>query len=179
MDSTQQRPRRSRRTYLPAIVAAIGIAILIVLLVTDADLPWVHAITFAAVIGSLGFAFVDMLVRDIRRTYHDPIGERVSVLGVMVLETILLFATTYLLISQHPDQFVGMRTPLDAVYFTMTTLMTIGFGDVAAEGQWARGTVLIQMLFSVLVLSSAVRLFTSLVRSMTVEAGRRGSAETA
>ncbi|MFM1965744.1 MAG: hypothetical protein RL134_1469, partial [Actinomycetota bacterium] len=25
-----------------------------------------------------------------------------------------------------------MRTPLDAVYFTMTTLMTIGFGDIAA-----------------------------------------------
>ena len=179
MESTRQPPRRSRRTYLPAIVAGLCLAILLAILITGADLPWVHAVVFATALAVLGFAFVDMLVRDVRRTYRDPIGERVSVLGVMVLETILLFATTYLLISQHPDQFVGMRTPLDAVYFTMTTLMTIGFGDVAAEGQWARGAVLLQMLFSVLLLSSAVRLFTSLVRSMTAEEGRRGSAGTA
>ena len=114
-----------------------------------------------------------MLVRDVRHTYHNTINERMIIIAVMVLETVTLFAVTYLEISQLPGEIVGMKTPLDAVYFTMTTLMTIGFGDIAAEGQLARGAVLTQMLFTILVLSSSVRLLSTLVRTATEKAKAR------
>ncbi|MGI9196698.1 MAG: potassium channel family protein [Candidatus Nanopelagicales bacterium] len=163
----------SLRTYVPALVAGALTALLVSLRFAGVDMPVLQGVIFFSALGFLSFGFVDLLVRDIRRTYVDPVGERVIVLGVMVVEAVFLFAALYLTISQHPDQIAGLETPLDAVYFTMTTLMTIGFGDVSAHGQWARGAVLLQMLFSVLLLSASVRMFTSLVRSMTAEAGKR------
>lgn len=165
-------PRWTPRTYIPAVIAGLCVVLLVVLHAADVDAPMLQGLAFVLGLAFLGFAFMDMLVRDIRRTYVDPIGERASVLAVMVLETILLFASTYLTISQYPGEIAGLSTALDSVYFTMTTLMTIGFGDVAAAGQWARGVVLVQMLFTVLLLTSSVRLFSSLVRSMTADAGR-------
>jgi hypothetical protein len=88
-----------------------------------------------------------------------------------VVESVLLFAVNYLSISEYPGEIAGLTTPLDAVYFTMTTLMTIGFGDIAASGQIARGAVLLQMLFSLLLLSASARLLTSLIKSVTRDVG--------
>ena len=158
--------------YMPPIAAGIALAVLGVILATGAELPWLQAGLFIFGLAVLTFAFLNMLVGDIRHIHLNPIGRRASVLGVMILETLALFAVTYLAISQHPGQIIGMATFLDALYFTMTTLMTIGFGDIAAQGQLARGTVLVQMFFSVLVLSASVRLLQSLTRAVTREHGR-------
>lgn len=163
--------QRSLRTYAPAVIAAVMIVVVLTLHVSGLDVPVIKGVAFVIGLGSLAFGFIDALVSDIRHTYVDPIGERVIVLAVMVLETVLMFASVYLELIQVPGQILGLQTPLDAVYFTMTTLMTIGFGDISAEGQLARGVVLVQMLFTVLVLSSSVRLFTTLTRGVTREVG--------
>lgn len=160
----------------PAIAGGILVA-LAVILATDAELPWLQVTLFILGLAVLTYAFFNMLVGDVLHIHLNPIGRRVSVLGVMILEVLALFALTYLAISQHSGQIIGMATPLDALYFTMTTLMTIGFGDIAAEGQLARGTVLIQMFFSVLVLSASVRLFQSLTRAVTRERAKRDGAQ--
>lgn len=55
----------------------------------------------------------------------------------------------------HDGQFVGLETRTDALYFTLATLLTVGFGDVHAAGQLARVLVSIQMVFNVLVLATA------------------------
>lgn len=161
----------------PAVAGGILIA-LAVILATDADLPWLQVALFVVGLAILTWAFLNMLIGDILHIHRNPIGRRAAVLGIMILEVLALFALTYLAIAGHPGQIIGMATPLDALYFTMTTLMTIGFGDIAAEGQLARGTVLIQMFFSVLVLSASVRLLQSLTRAVTRERGHRdGTAE--
>lgn len=159
--------------FVPPVAVAIILVALGAALATGADVPLLQASLFVLGVGILTFAFLNMLIGDIRHVHVRPIGQRVSVLGVMVLEVLALFAMTYLAISQNPGQIMGMATPLDALYFTMTTLMTIGFGDIAAEGQLARGTVLVQMFFSVLVLSASVRLLQTLTRSFTREVGQR------
>lgn len=159
--------------YLPPVLVGIIIVALVALLATGTQVSWLQVGLFIAGLGILAFTFLNLLVGDIRRIHLNPIALRASVLGVMVVEVLALFALTYLAISQYPGQIVGMATPLDALYFTMTTLMTIGFGDIAAEGQFARGTVLVQMFFSVLVLSASVRLLQSLTRSITREVGQR------
>lgn len=159
--------------YLPPAVVGVILVGLAVMLATGTELPWLQAALFVIGLAILVFTFLNMLIGDIRHVHVNPIGLRASVLGIMVLEVLALFALTYLAISGHPGQIVGMKTPLDALYFTMTTLMTIGFGDIAAQGQLARGTVLVQMFFSVLVLSASVRLLQSLTRAMTRERGLR------
>lgn len=167
------RQRLSGRVIIPATLAAFLLIVLVVLRVAGADLPVIEIGVFVIALASLAFSLADMLVRDVRRTYTESIGVRALIVAVMMVEAILLFATAYLLVSARPDEIVGMSTPLDSIYFTMTTLMTIGFGDIAAQGQLARGLVLTQMLFSVLLLTASIRLLTSLVRSFTVEEGTR------
>jgi hypothetical protein len=152
--------------YVPPVSAGALIVAQGSLWATGTRMPGLQVALFVATLLILAFAFIDMLVRDLRRNHMNPIGERTAVIGVMVVESVLLFAATYLAITEYPGEIVGLTTPLDAVYFTMTTLMTIGFGDIAAQGQFARGVVLTQMIFTVVLLSSSVRLFTSLTRGI-------------
>ena len=56
-----------------------------------------------------------------------------------------------------PLEFVGLETKTDALYFALTTLATVGFGDVHAEGQIARVLLIAQMIFNVAVLTRAAQ----------------------
>ncbi|MFM9049500.1 MAG: ion channel [Actinomycetota bacterium] len=162
--------RRHYAVYVPPAIAGVALLPLIYLWATGAAPTALQAVLFVFALAVLAFAFLDMLVRDIRHTYHHSIAWRIIVMAIMVVETILLFAFTYLAVTGIPGELTGMKTLLDAVYFTMTTLLTIGFGDIAAEGQLARGLVLTQMLFTILVLSASVRLLTSLIKDATEKA---------
>ena len=159
--------------YAPPAIAAVAIAALIYVWASADVATALHLALFVVALAALAFGFLDMLIRDIRHTYRHSINWRMVVMAVMVVETIFLFAFTYLTVSELPDEISGMTTVLDAIYFTMTTLLTIGFGDIAAEGQLARGLVLTQMLFTILVLSASVRLLSSLIREATENARLR------
>ena len=157
--------------YVTPVFAGVVILVLIGLQIAGASVPVLQGALFVVTLLSIGFAFWDMLIRDIRHAARHSIGLRAVVIAVMVGETVLLFAVTYHEIASYEDQMRGLSTGLDSVYFTMTTLMTIGFGDISATGQLARAVVLIQMIFTVLVLSSSVRLLTTLARGATREIG--------
>ncbi len=78
-----------------------------------------------------------------------------AVLGTLV---VLTFATAYLLIDAHdPDQLTGLETRLDAAYFSMTLLTTVGTGDVAPTGQLARGVTTAHMAFNLVVVAVVAR----------------------
>jgi hypothetical protein len=164
--------RRHWAIYAPPGAAAGLIGAQVTMWAAGNQLPWIQVALFVATLSILAFAFIDMLIRDLNRQHLNPITERTAILGVMVVESVLFFAVTYLAISEYPGEIAGMKTPLDAVYFAMTTLLTIGFGDIAAQGQIARGAVLIQMIFTVVLLSATVRLFTSLTKSIAEEHAR-------
>ncbi|MCX5206643.1 potassium channel family protein [Streptomyces sp. NBC_00237] len=79
--------------------------------------------------------------------------------GLMCL-TILLFSATYYVLAQQQDEFDGLRTRLDALYFTVVTLATIGFGDVSPTGQTARAVTLLQVLYSFVFLTAGATTLT-------------------
>ncbi|GAB7005721.1 hypothetical protein JCM18899A_31940 [Nocardioides sp. AN3] len=70
----------------------------------------------------------------------------------------------YVLELRQPGQIVGLSTRVDALYFTMATVLTIGYGDVHAAGQAARILVLVQMVYNVVVIASGAGVLTSTMR---------------
>ena len=79
---------------------------------------------------------------------------------VLVLEVVLVvFSFVYYLIADNdPQEFAGLVTRLDALYFSTTTTATVGFGDVHAEGQFARGVVTLHMVFNIVFIAAVVNL---------------------
>lgn len=59
------------------------------------------------------------------------------------------YSFIYLWLSQaSKDCFGSVLTKLDIVYFTLTTLSTVGYGDVAPKSQLCRAVVSTQLLVS-------------------------------
>jgi voltage-gated potassium channel len=71
----------------------------------------------------------------------------------------------YLLNAQNPEQLEGLSTRVDALYFTMSTLTTVGFGDVHATGQAARIMVVIQMAFNLVFVATAAAVLSARIRA--------------
>ncbi|MEU6248872.1 potassium channel family protein [Glycomyces sp. NPDC047010] len=92
---------------------------------------------------------------------------------VAILGGVLLFALTDFAVAVHrPGEFAGLETRIDALYFALSTLLTVGFGDVHAEGQVARGLLVVQMAFNFTVIAASASL---LARKMSVRARHRGA----
>ncbi|TCK00050.1 ion channel [Nocardia alba] len=93
-------------------------------------------------------------------------GGRVDGLLLIVCVVGTVFALFYFRLQQlYPDQFVGLETRTDALYYTLVTLGTVGFGDVHAVGQVARIVTMVQIVFDLVVLGTLLTIITSSVTS--------------
>src|SRR5262249_28252354 len=73
-------------------------------------------------------------------------------LAVALVAGAIAFALgDYVLAISQPGQFAGLVTRTDALYFALSTLFTVGFGDIHAVGQGARILVIFQMVFNIVV----------------------------
>jgi hypothetical protein len=114
-------------------------------------------------------AFAVLIVsfrRQLRRHLHDGrhTDVRLESLVNLLILTVFAFALLYLLLADHAGQFAGLETRTDAVYFTLSTLATVGFGDVHAVGQVARAAVIGQILFNLIYVGAAVTVLGGAVR---------------
>ncbi|WP_275745431.1 potassium channel family protein [Nocardioides sp. YIM 152315] len=137
----------------------------------------VRAALTVLVIGLLAAGVVWQVVLQV----EDP-DRRVDGLALALVVAVLAFALAfYRLAIDQPDQLPGLETRLDGIYFTMSTLLTIGYGDVHAAGQVARGLVLVQMVFNVVVLAMGATTLTNRVRTRAEERARarRAAADSA
>lgn len=91
---------------------------------------------------------------------------RIDGLVIALMIAVLGFALGFYILAQRsPDQIVDLHTRIDALYFTMATLLTIGYGDVHAAGQTARTLVLIQMVFNVVIVATAASTISTRIRT--------------
>jgi voltage-gated potassium channel len=112
----------------------------------------------AAGLGLVGW----MMVKELDRVRHGNEGLTTRVLGILLVVLVISFAFAFYLINKlSPEQFQGLSTRTDSLYFTVTTMSTVGFGDVHAEGQLARVLVSGLIVFDVVVIASLVRVRTA------------------
>lgn len=83
-----------------------------------------------------------------------------SPLQLVMLAEIVAFAFSmaYYSLAVAGPNFVGLHTRLDSLYFTLTTMTTVGYGDVRATSQLARGVVCVQLVFNLVFLGALARL---------------------
>lgn len=119
----------------------------------------VRSVVGVVILGLLGYAIVRQL-----RLHLDDNARRVDGLIAAIVLAVVVFAMAfYALEDRRPEQIVGLHTRLDSLYFTVATLTTVGFGDIHAVGQTARAIVLVQMVFNVVFIATAVALLSSRV----------------
>jgi voltage-gated potassium channel len=78
---------------------------------------------------------------------------------------LLLFASVYFVMARaSPASFSHHLTRTDALYFTVTTFSTVGYGDITATSQTARLVVTAQMVLDLLALGLGIRVFIGAVQ---------------
>lgn len=94
-----------------------------------------------------------------------PVMRAIETLTAVVTVLVVGFASVYLLTSGNdPNAF---NEPLDhtgALYFSLTTATTVGFGDINPTSNPARVVVMVQMITNVVVLGIVARLLINTAR---------------
>ena len=101
---------------------------------------------------------VRVLVLELAHLRAGVAGLPVPVLATILVVLVMSFSLSfYLLEVLSPGQFTGLVTRVDALYFTLSTMTTVGYGDVHAEGQLARTLVCGLIVFNIAVVATLVR----------------------
>lgn len=136
------------------------------------------AITFLV----LGLAALVVLVAvQIRRQIRageDPTVRVQSIIGVLSPVIVFFAAVYYTIETAAPGAFVGIENRTDALYFTVVTLGTVGFGDVHPVGQLAKAATMVQIVLDLVIIGATISAATARVRGRaTQRAEARRSAD--
>jgi voltage-gated potassium channel len=132
--------------------------------------PGLWLAVFVAGLAVLG----TLIVVAVRRLAASSPDTRLAGLICLLGLAVSFFSRSYCQLAQLPGQFTDLRTHTDALYFTVSTLSTVGFGDVHAAGQLARLAVTVQIVFDLVFIAAAAALITSMMQARAVRRGPGG-----
>lgn len=141
------------RHFLEPVTIADAVVIASLLLA-----PFVENLAFLRVLRALRLVRSYHVLSDLRRRYpffrqHEDI--LVSIVNLVVF----LFVVTAFVYVFQADRNDAIGTYVDALYFTVTTLTTTGFGDITLEGSSGR-------ILSVVIMVVGLGLFLRLVQTI-------------
>lgn len=125
----------------------------------------VTAAVWAAVLafGLLGLAFLRQARRIFRSEY--PMLAAAETLVILLAVFLIGFAFVYLALSaSDPSSFSQPLNRTGALYFAVTVLSTVGFGDITPTADGTRWVVMAQMLIDIGLIAGALRLIVGLAR---------------
>ena len=133
------------RTWLTNMAPPAGLLVAYFLVPYDADRAPVGVVV-GVVVSVVAISAVTAAVLRLA-TAHDRLR---AVHLVLALEAVVMAFSFvyYLLATSGSGQFAGLHTRVDALYFSLTTTTTVGFGDIHASGQLARTLVSAQLAFN-------------------------------
>ncbi|MEV7598001.1 potassium channel family protein [Kitasatospora sp. NPDC089797] len=106
---------------------------------------------FAGALTGLSGLLLGKIAGLIRGTAKRP----VFWLAFLIWLAVTIFSTTYYVLGAHKAEFAGLETRLDALYFTVVTLATVGYGDITPAGQAARLVVVLQIGYNFVFIAAA------------------------
>jgi voltage-gated potassium channel len=132
---------------------------------------------YTAVILPLGLlAFAALTYRGIRAISDSqtPKIKLVEVLATVVPLFVVVFASTYYVLSTRAhSSFSAPLTRTDSLYFTLTVLSTLGFGDLVPVSESARIIVMLQIVGDIVIIGAGVRVLAGAVaRGSRLHEGR-------
>ncbi|MET8567141.1 potassium channel family protein [Streptomyces sp. NPDC004783] len=104
-------------------------------------------------------------VRAIARSPHPRLRAVEGLAATLVLFLVLFAVAYYLLARSAPGSFSEPLTRTDALYFTLTTFSTVGYGDITARSQTGRVLAMVQMAGGLLLVGVAARVLASAVQT--------------
>jgi hypothetical protein len=126
------------------------------------------------VAGLLGIAVIVWWEVRVILNAQYPAVQGVAALALTVPLFLVLFSTTYYLLERaESGTFSQHLSRTDALYFTVTTFSTVGYGDITAKSQGARVLVMVQMVADILIIGLGVKVLLG-----AVERGRQRQADT-
>jgi len=173
-------PHRDTAAVRASLLRAVASALLIlgiyaVVPVTSAR-DTTSVIVLAAGLVVLG-GIVVVRVRQIGQAPR-PDLRAAEVLALVVPLFIAVFAWAYLLLSAaDPAAFSEPLNRMDAAYFTLVIMSTVGFGDISATSDLSRFLVSAQIVVNFTLLAAAVRVILQAARSATARRATAGGAQ--
>ncbi|MEV0646606.1 potassium channel family protein [Phytomonospora sp. NPDC050363] len=153
--------RRRLRVGLVLVAGLVGFYVLPIDANDAAFIP--RGLVCVLAVAGLGWLFARQIRAQV--TASDDSGVRLESLFYLVALTVFTFSFAYFFLAKaQPSEFVGLLTRTDALYFTVTTMVTVGYGDVHAQGQSARLLVTAHMIFDVVFVSAFVTVLSARVR---------------
>lgn len=146
-------------------LGAVALTLVIYAVIPIRDITTARFAGALAVLGLVGitFVFVRLLAR-VNRSSH-PGMAAIEALVLIIGMFLVLFATMYVALWQtDPASFSQPLDRVAGIYFSVTVLVTVGFGDISAVSDLARITVTIQMILDVALIGAAVKLLSSSAR---------------
>ncbi|GGY59915.1 metal transporter [Streptomyces anulatus] len=104
-------------------------------------------------------------VRAITRSPFPRLRAVEGLAATLVLFLVLFAVSYYLLERSEPGSFSEALNRTDALYFTLTTFATVGFGDITACSQTGRVLTMAQMAGGLLLVGVAARVLASAVQA--------------
>ncbi|MEI2701393.1 MAG: potassium channel family protein [Baekduia sp.] len=140
---------------ITAVLAGLG---LIYALIPLPDRP-----TTGSIIGLVAglAAFVTLIVWQLRSIISSthPGVRAIEAVSAVIGTLVVVFAYTYAgLSASNPDAFNEAVGRIDGIYLSVTTLSTVGFGDIVARTDTARLIVTGQIIIDLIVVVGVVRL---------------------
>src|SRR5919107_2242165 len=138
----------------------LGASILLVVLyyvvpVEPGDAVWRLVLRLASALACVAGATV-LIVRQVRKQMKVADDEPpLAGLAIALVAGLVAFAMAdYLIAYSDPTEFAELETRTDALYFALSTLLTVGYGDVHAVGQVVRVVAILQMGFNIVVVAT-------------------------
>ncbi len=149
-----------RRDVIRVATIALATSASILILYYVVPLPKSHGSLFVqTLLGILLFAFVfGYELRAILRSRR-PMARAARAAALLIPVFIVIFAWIYLSLSHsNPAAFGETFTRTQGLYFTVTVLSTVGFGDITPKTDPARAVVAVQMLLDLVLIALLAKL---------------------
>jgi voltage-gated potassium channel len=171
-------PRQVAAALLRIVVAVGGLLLVYFQMPLGAG----DHIALALVTVAVGLlAFGAIFVRQVRRIRSAEYPMLRAVEGTALvgcLFVVVVASIHYSLWFADHDSYSEALSRLDALYFTVTTLATVGFGDITPTSPSTRAVTTVQMVLGVALLGAGVRILIGVASQVNEDRRRRVSPPT-